>query len=217
MTYGGIDLTGPSWGLDSAVAGVLTDEQLLAMYQTPLPNGMTPKFIWGYCPLPGNSSKWDWTGPRMRAACDIGWVVFMVQHCRAGAWTASEAQGKADGQHAAEYGAAHGYPDDCHLAADDESVRNPGPDAIAHFNAWTEQPKTPCLYEGFAPGMTPNQLYSLPSVSAYWGAYGPWNVSVRGVRCRQGRQIVHCGVGVDPDYAAPDNLGGVLRGMAKID
>lgn len=216
--YGGVDITDECWGIDTAMAGALTDEQLLKMYQTPLPNGQTPRFIWGYAPLPGNTpSRWDWTGPRMRAACDIGWIVLMVQHCRGGSWVASEEQGAADGQHAAEYAAAQGYPDDCHLAADDEAVRNPGPDAIAHFRAWCAQWKTPCLYEGFAPGMTAQQLYELPDVDAYWGAYGPWNVATRGVRCRQGLQIVHCGVGVDPDHAAPDALGGVLRGMGRTD
>jgi hypothetical protein len=214
--YGGVDVVGDCWGLDTAMAGALSDAQLEAMLKTPLPNGQTPKFLWGYVPLPGNTSKWDMTGPRMRAACDMGWIVLLVQHCRSGSWVASAAEGAADGQHAAEYAAAQGYPSDCHLTVDDESVRNPGAAAIAHMTAWARQWPTPMVYEGFAPGLTPQEEYDLPNVSAYWGAYGPWNVAVRGVRCRQGLPIVHAGVGVDPDHATPDAFGCVLRGMGKL-
>ena len=216
MTYGGVDVVGDCWGLDSSMAGILTDEQLVKMKATKLPNGQLPVFLWGYVPLPGNTSRWDMTGPRMRAACDIGWIVLLVQHCRSGAWLASAEEGTADGQHAAEYAAAQGYPTDCHLTVDDESIRNPGPDAIAHMTAWAKQWPTPMVYEGFSPGLSPQQEYELPNVQAYWGAYGPWNVATRGVRCRQGLQIVHAGVGVDPDFASPDAMGGVLRGLGKL-
>lgn len=219
MTYAGIDVTGECWGIDTAIAGALTDEQLVSMFNTPLGSTKeTPKVLCGYVPLPGNApSRWDMTGPRIRAACDIGWIVWLVQHCRGGSWVASAEQGAADGQHAAEYATAQDYPDDCHLTVDDEAVRNPGPDAIAHFKAWCAQWKTPMLYEGFSPGMTPTQVYDLPDVNAYWGAYGPWNVANRGVRARQGLTLIHCGVGVDPDRIAPDNFGGVLRGVCKIE
>ena len=217
MTYGGVDISGDCWGIDTSMAGALTDEQLVALYKAPMPNGQTARFLWGYAPLPGNAaSKWDWTGARMRAAADVGFVVLMVQHCRSGAWVASAEQGAADGKCAAEYAAAQGYPPDCHLAVDDESLKNPGQDAIAHMTAWARCWPTPMLYEGFAPGMSAEQEYELPDVSAFWGAYGPWNVAKRGVRCRQGLQFTLAGIGVDPDHAAPDALGGVLRGMGRI-
>ena len=172
MTYGGVDVVGDVWGLDSAMAGILTDAQLVKMKTTPLPNGQLPVFLWGYVPLPGNTSRWDMTGERMRAACDIGWIVLLVQHCRSGSWLASAEEGAADGQHAAEYAAAQGYPTDCHLTVDDESVRNPGADAIAHMTAWAKQWTTPMVYEGFAPGLSPQQEYELPNVQAYWGLTG---------------------------------------------
>lgn len=218
-TYGGIDVTEPCWGIDTAMAGALTDEQLHAMLTTPLgKTGQCPKVLCGYVPLSGNApSRWDMTGARLRAACDMGWLVWLVQHCRGGSWVASAEQGDADGQAAAEYAAAQGYPSDCHLAVDDEAVRNPGPDAIAHFVAWCKRWQAPMLYEGYSPGMTPQQEYDLPDVSAYWGAAGPWNVATRGVRARQGLTVVHCGVGVDPDWLAPDALGGVLRAMGRLD
>ena len=221
-TYGGVDILGDCWGFDIASLNVLTDEQLVRIFTTPLQNGKFLEFCWGYAPLPGNSSSWDITGPRMRAIADmtngagVKPKVLIVQHCRKGSWTASDEQGAADGQHAAEYAAAQDYTDDCHLAPDDESLKNPGPDAIAHFTAWCSKWTSPCVYEGFAPGMTPDQEYDLPDVTAYWGAYGPWNVSKRGVRCRQGITIVHAGVSLDPDHASPDNFGGVLRGYGRL-
>ena len=217
--YGGVDVAGPCWGIDTAIAGALSDAQLEAMLKAPLgATGECPQVLCGYVPLPGNKpSRWDMTGPRLRAACDMGWLVYLVQHCRGGAWVASEEQGLEDGECAVAYAAEQGYPADCHLACDDEAVRNPGPAAIAHFTAWCSKPKAPMLYEGFSPGMNPLQEYEIPTVRAYWGAYGPWNVAVRGVCIRQGLQLTHCGVAVDPDRIAPDKLGGVLRAMGRLD
>jgi hypothetical protein len=216
-SYGGVDIAGDCWGVDTAMAGTLTDGQLQRMKDTPLPNGQLPVFIWGYVPLPGNSSRWDMTGERMRAAADMGWIVLLVQHCRAGSWMASAGQGAADGAFAADYATQQGYPSDCHLAADDEAVATPGTPSIQHFTEWCKHWPSACIYEGFAPGMSPTQLYEIPDVQCYWGAYGPWYVSKRGVRCRQGLQITHAGVGVDPDHASPDALGGVLRGFGRLD
>lgn len=227
MTYGGVDVSQDCWGFDTAVLNVLSDAQLTALFTTPLPQGHPGagqflEFAWGYAPLPGNASKWDITGPRLRAIADmtngagVPCKAGIVQHCRGGMWVASADEGAADGQHAGEYASAQGYTDDCHLAPDDEAIKNPGPDAIAHFTAWCSKWKTPCLYEGFAPGMSAQQEYELPDVFAYWGALGPWNVATRGVRCRQGATIVHCGVSIDPDHATPDAMGGVLRLFGRL-
>jgi len=227
MAYGGVDIATDCWGFDTSMLGVLTDEQLEKMFATPFATGAGagkfPEYCWGYARLPGNAvSAWDITGPRMRAIADmvngagVPVKVGIVQHCRAGAWTASAAQGAIDGKYAADYAAAQGYTVDCNLAVDDESLKNPGPDAIAHFTAWCQQWAAACLYEGFDPGMSAQQEYELPSVQRYWGAVGPWDVAVRGVCCRQALQITHCGVGVDPDHAFPDQLGGVLRLFGKV-
>jgi hypothetical protein len=226
-TYGGVDL-GPCWGFDAAELGVLTDSQVQAMLSTPLPAGHPGageflEFAWGYAPLPNSKSPWDITGPRMRAIADMQngagryCKVGIVQHCRSGAWTASADQGAIDGQKAADYAAAQGYPTDCHLAVDDESLKNPGLAAIAHFTAWCRAWPSACLYEGFDPGMSAQQEYELPDVQRYWGAYGPWDVAVRSVCCRQSLQLTHCGIGIDPDQAFPDKLGGVLRLFGRTD
>lgn len=221
-SYGSVDVVGEQWGVDTAMLGVLTDAQLARMLAAPLPGGQYIDFLWGYAPLPGNHSAWDLTGPRMRAIADMQngagrhVKVGLVQHCRSGAWMASAAQGDADGKFAAEYAAAQGYPSDCNLAVDDESLKNPGSDAIAHFTAWCRAWPAACLYEGFSPGMSAQQEYELPDVMRYWGAVGPWNVAVRGVCCRQQLQITHAGIGVDPDRASPDALGGVLRLFGRL-
>lgn len=225
-SYGGVDIVGEAWGFDTAMLGVLTDEQLARMFATPIASGPGAgrffEFCWGYAPLPGNASKWDLTGPRMRAIADmtngagVAVKAGLVQHCRSGAWVASAAQGAADGQHAAEYASAQGYTPDCDLAVDDESLKNPGPDAIAHFTAWCRAWQAACLYEGFSPGMSAQEEYELPDVLRYWGAVGPWDVAVRGVCCRQQLQTTHCGIGIDPDLASPDKLGGVLRLFGRL-
>src|SRR5580700_10157495 len=164
MTYGSVDLIGVCWGFDTSVLGVLTDEQLVKLFTTPLPASITGsqdvvyfEFCWGYCPLPGNSSKWDIVGARMRAIADMQngagkYVkVGMVQHCRSGSNVLTQAQGDADGQHAAEYATAQGYASDSHLGVDDESIRNPGPQAIASLTAWCARwPVAPLTYEGFS-------------------------------------------------------------------
>ena len=218
MPYGPVPVTDPCYGIDTAIAGALTEAQLQAMLTTPLgKTGQCPKVLCGYVPLPGNrASRWDMTAAQLTLACDMGWLVWLVQHCRGGSWVASAEQGAEDGEAAATYANSIGYPTGCHLAADDEAVRSPAPSAFQHFTAWCSKWPTPMIYEGFSPGMSPEQEYEIPDVQAYWGAAGPWNVATRGVRARQGLTVVHCGVEVDPDWLAPDHLGGVLVAMGKI-
>jgi hypothetical protein len=162
------------------------------------------------------------TGARLRAIADmtngagVPVKAGLVQHCRGGAWAASAQLGADDGKVAADLASDMGYTSDCNLAVDDESLKNPGPDAIAHFVAWCQQWQSACLYEGFDPGMTPEQEYENPGVKRYWGAVGPWDVAVRGVCCRQGMQFTHAGVVIDPDRAFPDKLGGTLRLYGRV-
>lgn len=227
-TYGGIDVPVDVWGLDAAVTGILTDAQLQALaafdlgtLKIPgyLPLGR-PVVLWGYAPLPGMHSSWDWTGERLRAACDAGFLCGVVQHCRSGMWTASKDQGTADGICAAAFATSIGYPKDCHLVMDDEAVRNPGPDAFAHVCGWADaarQANPPAIYEGFAPGLTPEQEYEVPAVDRYWGAMGPWDVATRSVCCRQGPTVRVNGVAYDLDHFFADRLGGVLRLMGRLD
>lgn len=218
-TYGGIDVLEPCWGIDTAIAGALSDAQLREMLATPLgTSGERPVALCGYMPLPGDApSSWDMSRARLYRAMDLGWLVWLVQHCPSGTWAASAARGIAAGQRAAAYAAEIGYDDSCHLGMDQESLANSGALVVADVVGWCSQVKTPIVYEGFDPGLNPEQEYELPNVSRYWGAMGPWNVAKRGVCARQGRTLSHCGVPVDPDRLAPDAFGGVLRAMGRLD
>ena len=219
--YGAVDLH-DCWGVDTVIAGALTDEQLRALAEATLPNGQPVKFLWMYVPLSGNrASHWDASADRMRAACDAGLIVMLVQHCRSGLWTASAELGQADGEEAGVYASDLGYPTDAYIALDDESVANTGKPVTDHLVAWCEAVKfagRPCIYEGFSPGLSPSGLYGIPNVDRYWGAAGPWNVDKRGVCCRQFYPPVKvAGIVCDMDHAFPDKLGGTLRGMGRID
>lgn len=219
--YGAVDVPA-CWGVDLAMAGVLTDSQIKAILETPLPNGALPVVIAGYAPLPGQRpSAWDMTAAQAARICDRGGLVVLVQHCRKGTWVASEATGRADGKCAGQYARdVVGYPADARLFLDDEAVSNPGPAAIAHVSGWHDEAAAFCLpgeYEGFDPGLSPDDQYLRSGFDCFWGAYGPWNVSVRGVACRQGLTIQHAGFAVDPNQYMPDKLGGVVRAMGRLD
>jgi len=220
-TYGSIDLP-DCWGIDAAMAGAFTDAQLLALSKARLANGQLIKFIWGYVPLPGNAkSSWDMSAARARAICDLGFCLLLVQHCRSGYWVASQQTGLDDGAYAGNYAKNEvGYPSDAHLALDDESLKNHGTPVYQHVVGWCSGVRvgaTPCVYEGFDPGLSQVQLYDVPDVDRYWGAYGPWDVATRSVCCRQSMQTTVAGLAADPDHAFPDKLGGVLRAMCRPD
>jgi hypothetical protein len=220
--YGSIALP-ECWGIDTALAGALTDAQIQALASARLPNKQLIKFVWGYVPLAGNvASKWDMSADRLRAYCDAGFCVLLVQHCRSGLWTPSGEQGLLDGARAGSYAKDIGYQPDCHLAMDDEAVAVAGAAMFSHATAWcgpqgVRLGAQPVVYEGYEPGLTAEQEYEIPDVDRYWGAYGPWDVARRSVCCRQSLQISVAGIGVDPDHAAPDKLGGVLRAMCRLD
>jgi hypothetical protein len=230
--YGAVEVPADVWGVDAAMAGVLTDAQLRALADFDLgslklpgytganaPTGK-PRVLWGYTPLPGNSSAWDWTAERLRAGCDAGFLCGSVQHCRSGLWLASAAQGDADGKQAAECAAKIGYPSACHHAQDDEAVRNPGPQAYASVTAWCKAYDAygkACEYEGYEPGVTETQAYANPYVDRYWGAPGPWDVATRSVCCRQGPTVRIGGIAYDVDHFFADKLGSVLTLMGRID
>lgn len=228
-TYGGVDVPANAWGLDAAYAGALTDAQMAALAAFDLgtlkvqgyPATGRPVVLWFYVPYSGAAaSHWDASADVLKRWCDHGGLAGLVQHPRGGMWTASQALGDADGASAAAFATSIGYPADCYLALDDEAVRNPGPEAFAHVSAWCDryrQAGKPAIYEGFSPGLTPAQEYEVPTADRYWGAMGPWNVSTRGVCCRQGPTVRIGGVAYDLDRFFPDQLGGALRLMGRVD
>ena len=231
--YGAIDVPSGAWGLDSIIVGALTDEQLRALAEydlaslglkpstwLPEPPVGRPLVLWGYIPLPGEGSGWDWSADRLRAACDAGFLCGAVQHCRRGTWVASAEQGDLDGAAAAEACATLGYVAGAYCAQDDEAVANPGPSAVASVYAWGKRYREygrAATYEGYEAGLTQLQEYDNPYVDRYWGALGAWDVATRSVCCRQGPTVHILGSNYDLDHLYPDKLGGVMRLMGRLD
>lgn len=231
--YGAIDVPDGVWGLDSIIVGALTDTQLRALAEFDLgtlglkpsrwlpvvPTGR-PRVLWGYIPLPGERSAWDWSAERLRASCDAGFLCGAVQHCRRGTWVASGEQGDLDAAAAAETCAALAYAPDAYCAQDDEAVANPGPAAIASVYGWGKRYRQygrAATYEGYEGGLTQLQEYGNPYVDRYWGALGAWDVATRSVCCRQGPTVHIQGTNYDLDHFYADKLGGVMRLMGRVD
>lgn len=219
-TYGAINIPDDCWGVDAAMLGALSYNKAKEILTTPLPNKKMIKVVTGYIPLPGNKSSWDMTASSLRMWMDLGAIVTMVQHCYAGTVIATAQQGTDLGKYAAEYVSLIGYAKDAHVSLDDEAIGNSGLPVFQRCENFCRQllmSALPCIYEGYEPGLTPLQFWEIPDVSRYWGAYGPWDVAVRSVCCRQSLQITHCGVPMDPDHYFKDRLGGVMRGMCRTD
>lgn len=136
----------------------------------------------------------------------------LVQHCLeapkgSSTWTASSQMGALKGLTAKKHADLVGYPSDSMLAYDNEDCSG---DVAGEINAWVANSgRPPLLYTGYAPGLTEQQLYEeLPNVHCYWGAWGIWNVAVRGIAMRQQRQVEIGGIYFDPNVANADHLGG---------
>lgn len=229
VTYGGVDVPDGCWGLDASTTGSLTEAQLdelaafdLGSIHIPgyMPMGR-PVVLWFYAPLAGNAvGMGDAHAGVMRAWCDRGGLAGLVQHCHRGMLDGNEANGEADGACAAAFATSIGYPADCYVALDDEAVANPGPDAYARVATWCKlvaQANKSAIYEGFAPGLTPQQEYEIPTADRYWSAMGPWNIAVRGACCKQGPTVIIGGRPYDLDHFYADKLGGVLKLMGRVD
>jgi hypothetical protein len=135
----------------------------------------------------------------------------LVQHCLEPpkgktVWTASVADGVKKGQTAKSHADLVAYPSDSQLSYDNEDCDG---DVSGEINAWVNQiARPPLLYTGFAPGLTEQELYDLPDVHCYWGAFGAWNVAVCGVAMRQGYPAITIGgVEFDVNIATADKLG----------
>jgi hypothetical protein len=139
-------------------------------------------------------------------------ILGLVQHCLQAAtgstgWTASVALGGVKGAIAKKHADLVGYPTDSMVAYDDEDVADG--DIAGEIGAWVANlGRPPLLYTGFQPGLTPQQLWELPSVHCYWGAAGDWTVAECGVAMRQQYPSVNIGgVLFDVNVASADQKG----------
>ena len=136
----------------------------------------------------------------------------LVQHCLAAqppakGWTAAPKNGALKGAIAKQHADLVGYPSDSHLSYDDEDVSSG--DIAGEISQWCAAiARPPCLYVGFAPGLSPDELWELPEIHIYWGAAGNWGPSTCGVAMRQHYPEIHIGhVPFDWNLATADKRG----------
>ena len=220
MSIAGTLVTLPEcWGFDTNTK--LNAKTAQNLTRAPLPNGNVSKFCWRYVslsnPLPG-----DLDIEERDAILNAGLTLLLVQHVNYPGWFAAATLGSSHGQAAAAHAKLVEYPQGAHLACDLEGVNDESTPAqvIDYVNGWCRAVIAagylPCLYVGYACGLTPQQLWELPLVSRYWSDFGKRNVANRGFTCVQSPQVTVAGVQVDPDHAMPDKLGGCLVGMGKL-
>lgn len=172
------------------------------------------RYVGLHQPVPG----YDIDPQERDAILGAGLLLGLVQHCRNPGWTASGPLGQLDGTAAAHCAMIAGYEPGAHLALDLEGLANVGQPVIDHCEAWAgavlHAGWTPLLYVGYACGLTPDQLWGLPSFHLYWSDFGQRYVTNRGFALKQSPQVTIAGVPVDPNVASVDALGGVLQLMA---
>ncbi len=212
--YEAVDLP-PCWGLDTNTKLSAASARALASATF---RGQPVRFVWRYVFF-GDPLRGDIDADEARAICDAGLILLLVQHPRNPGWLASAERGKSDGEWAARNAWEAGYPADCCIALDLEGLGNSGQPVIEHAEAWAKEVIAagykPVVYVGYDCGLTPQQLYELPSFARYWSDFGQRSVMKRGFCCKQHPQQSLCGIEVDMDQAYPDDLGGVLTGMAE--
>lgn len=180
-------------------------------------------FLWRYVFF-GPPRLGDIDPAELNAIRLAGLTLLLVQHVRSGSWEASQSLGTQDAvwatrnARAAGYAPVEGCPAPC-LALDMESLRNPGPDAVAHAVAWCDVVSRdgfrPVVYEGFDCGLTASELAALGV--PLWSDFGPRTPPPgRGFCCKQASEVVVAGVTIDPDHAYPDLTGEALVGMGEV-
>ena len=210
------------WGVDCDTKLTPENAKALATAKFRAHDGVEHpiRFVWRYVGL-GPSVGLDLDADEVEGILEAGLGLLVVQHCPRGPWAASAERGAQYGQRAVEHARAAGYLESCSLAIDLEGVSNQGRAAIDHANSWIAAVEaggfSPTDYIGYDSGLTADEHFALPRVHRYFGAAGSWNVSKRGLCCRQYPTTMLAGVPfpVDPDHAYPDAFGGSLRAMVS--
>lgn len=131
----------------------------------------------------------------------------LVQHAFAEGWMAMSHIGESCGKNAAAHASLVGYPQESHLFADQEGCGSVGAPVSQYCESWAKNWASPGLYIGYQPGLTPDELWELPSFHIYWGAAGEWTVSECGVAMRQHVQENFGGTFIDRNTPKADALG----------
>jgi hypothetical protein len=182
-------------------------------------------FVARYVSL-GQQQQGDLSIPETEAILASGLALFAVQHCRSSqggaGWETSGARGASDGHwaalNAAGAGLITGIGITVVLDLEDVAQSTWGAPTMEHATEWCRQVAiggfVPCVYVGFACGLSAEQLYEIPTCRRYWSDFGPRAVATRGFAMKQHQQTIIAGIQVDPDFAFEDQLGGTLVGMA---
>ena len=144
-------------------------------------------------------------------------TVLVVQHVRNPGWVASAATGLADAKAAIANAQAAGYASAgavLSLGLDMEGVRNPGPDCVAHANAWCSAVRDagygPVVYCGYDSGLSGQPIDGQPQ---WWADYAP--ISQRPpypYALHQKPQSTIAGIGVDVDDVL---VNGAIVGLSE--
>ena len=211
------------WGFD--IDTPITDAMIAAIAVAKLPASLDPSepvpvFALRYLGL-GPNDHGDLSPAEVHRLTARHFAVIAVQHCRDGAWDASDVRGRADGEWAGKNALAAGLVPGLGISVgldlEDVSRATWGRPTIDHVFEWCAQVALagfdPWVYHGFACGLVPAQLYSVANVRRYGRAPGQPAVAVRGDCFRQYPTIKLAGYEVDPDRCSPDAFGGTLVGM----
>lgn len=179
--------------------------------------GIGHSFAVRYVPFGGSSTGgWDVTRHEVEHILAAGMVLMLVQRCRVANWTPSALRGKGDGERAADYALALGYPAGATIWCDLEGVSLgvPPDETIGHVNAWSTAVSavgySPGLYVGWQCGLTSAQLYHRLGLARYWrSASAVPEVQMRGYCMRQSVEQIVAGLRVDMDTIQADHLGGL--------
>lgn len=157
-----------------------------------------------------------------------GLILSVVAHVRIPGWEATGDMGEADARHVVSNAEECGYEPHLvdefgrppTLTCDLEGVKNSGQPVFDYCKRWgavvRDAGYSACLYVGYACGLTPAQLYQIPTIDRYWSDYGARSVDKRGFCVKQYGQTMTSAANmfVDPDHAYPDSLGGCITGVA---
>lgn len=167
-------------------------------------------------PLPRNNTSGEVTAAELARILDHGFESMWYQRVRGTPatdmlWTPSQHDGQEDAACAAKWAHDAGYPDGMHGWQDLEATSDTAVGVLGYCMAWGRTligaGFRVGLYVGYSPGLTPEQLYSLPAPESYWHGGGGPTVATRGYAIRQGASVTIAGVKFDENLVAPDAVG----------
>ena len=184
-------------------------------------------FFLRYLSLGPQQIHFDLDPAEVEGILATGQSVFAVQHCRESpkegppGWETSAERGSTDGawagKNAVTAGLVAGMGISVGLDLEDVAQSCWGAQTVAHCTEWCRQVALvgfePFVYDGFCSGLTPEQIYELPTVRRYAADYGPRTLPTRGFCLKQHSQTTIAGFSVDPQYAFADLLGGCMVAM----